>query len=159
MELEAEATRLAKYFLAALTVPQEDLWVNLSPYERDRIIPEQLGYTDMGRDLLAQDYILKQLTASLMYPEDELGQKFWDRVYTKAQELYGTTDIPFNTFNKVWIMPEKGVVYENGNTGIVVESRLKVMLESDYLALKHSDVHQQTSMKLPSKNGEVISDV
>ncbi len=135
--LKSESNKLIKYFLASLTVPEEDLWVNLSPYEADRIIPEKFGHTEMGRDLLAQDYILKQLTASLMYPEDELGEKFWDRVHEKAYEEYGVTDIPVDTFNKVWIVPEKAVVYENAetNTAFVVESRLKVMLEEDYEAM------------------------
>src|SRR3989338_6608836 len=34
---EEESTRLIKYFLAALTVPEDEMWVNLSPYEKDRI--------------------------------------------------------------------------------------------------------------------------
>ena len=108
--LKIESTKLIKYFLASLTVPEEDFWVNLSPYETDRIIPEKFGETEMGRDLLAQDYILKQLTSSLMYPEDELGEKFWNRVYEMAYEKYGVTNIPVNTFNKVWIVPSKGQV-------------------------------------------------
>src|SRR3989338_1687995 len=58
--LKEEATRLIKYFLAGLTTPESEMWVNLSPYEKDRIIPEAFGQTEMGRDLLAQDYILKQ---------------------------------------------------------------------------------------------------
>src|SRR3989338_1082735 len=105
--LKDETNKLIKYFLASLTVQEEDLWVNLSPYEKDRIIPDEFGVTEMGRDLLAQDYILKQLTASLIYPENDLGKKFWDRVYKKAREQYGTTDIPVNTFNKVWVVPDK----------------------------------------------------
>jgi len=97
-DLEGEAFRqesrkLIKYFLAALTVPEDEMWVNLSPYEENRIIPKGFGETEMGRDLLAQDYILKQLTASLMYPENELGSEFWRRVYAKAYAKYGTTDI------------------------------------------------------------------
>ena len=76
-DLREESIKLIKYFMAALTVPEDEMWVNLSPYEKDRIIPEGFGDTEMGRDLLAQDYILKQLTASLMYPEDELGNDFW----------------------------------------------------------------------------------
>ncbi|HLF17998.1 MAG TPA: protein phosphatase 2C domain-containing protein [Candidatus Omnitrophota bacterium] len=144
--LRLEADKLVKYFLASLTVPKEDLWVNLSPYEKDRIVPEGFGITEMGRDLLAQDYLLKQLTASLIYPEEELGKKFWDRIHQRAYELYGTSDIPVNTFNKVWIVPEKAVVYENGDTAFVVESHLKVMLEEDYLALSQSsDISHQTS--------------
>ncbi|MBI5416195.1 MAG: hypothetical protein HZA29_05210, partial [Candidatus Omnitrophica bacterium] len=112
-ELRAESTRLIKYFLASLTVPEDELWVNLSPYEKDRIISDTLSQTEMGRDMLAQDYVLKQLTASLMYPEKELGRKFWDRVYKKAQQEFGTTEIPVDTFNKVWIVPEKAVVYQH----------------------------------------------
>ena len=84
----------------------------------------------MGRDLLAEDYMLKQITASLIYPEDEIGKKFWKRIYAEAQKKFGTTNIPVNTFNKVWIVPEKAVVYENAKAGTayVVESKLKVML-------------------------------
>jgi len=135
-ELEKEANKLIKYFLASVTVPDTDMWVNLSPYEKDRIAPEGFGSTEMGRDLLAQDYILKQFTASLIYPEGELGKKFWDRVYKKAYDRFGTTDIPANTFNKVWVIPDKAVVYEHqGRAAFVVERHLKVMLEEDYLAL------------------------
>ncbi|MBF0385980.1 MAG: DEAD/DEAH box helicase, partial [Candidatus Omnitrophica bacterium] len=134
-ELKAESTKLIKYFLASLTVPEEELWVNLSPYEKDRIIPDAFGITEMGRDLLAQDYMLKQLTASLMFPEGELGKNFWERVYQRAQKELGTTEIPLNTFSKVWIVPQKAVVYENQSGAFLAESRLKVMLEADYVAM------------------------
>jgi len=127
--------------LASLAIPEADQWVNLSPYESNRIIKDDFGKTEMGRDLLAQDYILKQITASLIYPEQSLGKKFWDRVYSKAQEQYGTTDIPVNTFNKVWIVPDDALIYEKGNTAYVIKNHLKVMLEEDYLSLeKHSAI-------------------
>ena len=135
--VRAEASKLVRYFLASLTIPEKDLWVNLSPYEKQRIVPQNFGLTEMGRDLLAEDYILKQITASLIYPEGETGRKFWKRVYEEAAKKFGTTNIPVNTFNKVWIVPEKAVVYENARAGTayVVESKLKVMLEQDYLAM------------------------
>ncbi len=134
-EFKKESTKLIKYFLASLTVPEDQMWVNLSPYEKNRIIPQDFGKTEMGRDLLAQDYMLKQLTASLMNPQDDLGGEFWKRVYAKAKEKYGTEDVPMNTFNKIWIVPEKAVVYEHEKGAFVVDSHLKVMLEEDYLAL------------------------
>jgi len=138
-QLKTESTKLIKYFLASLTIPEKDLWVNLSPYEKDRIVPEEFGQTEMGRDLLAEDYILKQITASLIYPESQLGKEFWNKVYAQAQAKYGTTNIPINTFNKVWIVPDKAVVYENNGVAFVLENHLKVMLEQDYLSLqKHS---------------------
>ena len=137
-DIEKESSRLIKYFLVSLAIPEEDLWVNLSPYEKDLIVSQEFGITEMGRDLLTQDYVLKQIMASLTYPDSGLGQKFWDRIYQKAYEEYGTTDIPFNTFNKVWIIPEEAVVYESGNMAFVVESHLRVMLEEDYLALNNN---------------------
>jgi hypothetical protein len=143
-ELKDQSQKLIRYFLASLTTPENDLWVNLSPYEEDRIIPESFGVTEMGRDLLAQDYLLKQITATLIYPEGELGKKFWDRIYKKAFEKYGTTKIPVNTFNKVWIVPQKAVVYENGPTAYVSETKLKVMLEEDYVALDQDSVSAST---------------
>ncbi len=141
--LQTEGEKLIKYFLASLALPEKDLWVNLSPYEQNRTIPEALGQTDLGRDLLAQDYILKQLTASLIYPEKELGKKFWDKIYSQAQSLAGSSQVslsgtaalpPVNTFNKVWIVADKAEVFERNQTVFVIGSHLKVMLEEDYWA-------------------------
>lgn len=148
-DLSAESQSLIKYFLTALTVPEDRMWVNLSPYEADRIIPEEFGQTDMGRELLAQDYLLKQLSASLMYPEEDLGRIFWERVRAKAVSRFGTAEIPMNTFNKVWIVPERAVIHRTGTTVMVTESRMKVLLEEDYTALQHHAL-QETSGDGPS---------
>jgi len=148
--LKEETRKLVKYFLAALTIPEDELWVNLSPYEKDKIIADSLSQTDMGRDMLAQDYLLKQLSASMLYPEDELGQKFWDRVYKKAYEKYGTTQIPLNTFNKIWIVPQDAVVYEQGLSTFVVKSTMKVMLEEDYVAL--SNQRDKAESRAPARD-------
>ncbi len=155
--LEEESSKLIKYFLATLTVPDDDLWVNLSPYEKDRIIPDQFGVTEMGRDLLAQDYILKQLTASLIYPEQDLGKMFWEKVRAKIQALYGKDDIPVDTFNKVWVVPDKAVVYENGDMAYIVESHLKVMMEEDYIALRASD--QRSEVRGNNSMTEIMREV
>ena len=133
-EIRQESQRMINYFLAALTIPQKDLWVNLSPVEKDRIVPDALIKTELGRDLLGQDYILKQLTASLIYPEDGLGKAFWQRVYDEAFTKFGVTDVPVDAFNKVWIVPERASVFEKGNTVYIAKAHLKVMLEADYLA-------------------------
>ena len=133
-----EAARLIKYFLAVLTIPEDELWVNLSPYEADRIMPDQLAATQTGKDLLEQDYLLKQLAASLTYPEDPIGKAFWTRMHQKAQDMPGTTEIPVETFNKIWIIPENAVVYEFEHTAFIAESRLAVMLEQDYLSLQNN---------------------
>lgn len=139
--LQEQGAKLIRYFLAALTTPSQDMWVNLSPYEHTRVVPELFGQTEMGRDLLAQDYLLKQLTASLIYPEGDIGKKFWKKVYGEVQKKYGTDSVPMNTFNKVWILPDKAVVLEHNGSAVVVNSHLRVMLEEDYTAAgKHSKI-------------------
>jgi len=150
--LKEQSLRMIKYFFAALTIPDKDIWVNLSPYEKDRMIPASLGVTAMGRDLLAQDYMLKQLTASLIYPQKALGKTFWSKVYAQAKAMYGTTQVPVNTFNKVWIVPQKAGVYERGQTAFIVSGHLKVMLEEDYLSLqKHSAISSNTTHTISSQ--------
>ncbi len=67
--LKEESLKLIKYFLASMTIPDKDAWVNLSPTEKDRIIPDALGQTEMGRQMLEQDYLLKHLAASLTNPD------------------------------------------------------------------------------------------
>ena len=125
---QKETALLVKYFLTFLTIPEEDLWVNLSPYESGRIITDELALTNAGNALLEQDKLLKQISSSLTYPETRLGKKFWEEVYKKASEKYGTTDLPINTYNKVWIVPDKAVVYDMGDCARVGETHLKVML-------------------------------
>src|SRR5208282_6086562 len=82
----------------------------------------------------------------------EIGKKFWKRIYEEAAKRFGTTSIPVNTFNKGWIVPEKAVVYENAKAGTayVMESKLKVKLEQDYLSLqKHEGI---LSMPMSAKD-------
>ncbi len=136
-KIKQESTKLINYFLASITIPEEDLWVNLSPYEQDKIIPKELGLTNMGKDLLGEDYILKQLLASLTYPQSPLGKRFWKKVYQRAQQLFGTTKIPINTFNKIWIVPDKALIHEDDNRAFIKQANLKVMLEEDYLSFEN----------------------
>lgn len=149
-----EGEKIAKYFLAALTVPENDLWVNLSPFESDRIIADGLGETVLGRDMLAQDYILKQFSASLMYPEKGLGKDFWEGVYKQVRERLGDVEIPMETFNKVWIMPQEAEVFVSGNKVFITKARLKVMLDTDYIA---SRGHSAPGGDVSSSNVEEIT--
>ena len=161
-DLRKEAEKLISYFMATLTIPEDEMWVNLSPFEKDRIIADGLGNTIMGRDMLAQDYILKQLTASLMYPEDKLGSEFWQRIYKKYQDKFGTTEIPTKMFNKIWIVPEKAVIYANGTNIFVTDSHLKVMLEDDYLALEYHNKNldiQSDEIDLTKETKQILKEI
>lgn len=150
-----DSAKHLEYFKAALTVKEENMWVNLSVYEADRMLPAPLAGTRFGRDLLSQDVVLEQLTASCMHPDNPDGRKYWNRVYARARELYGTNKLPLNSFQKVWVVPKKAVVYEmlteepnaeiRKRFGIkkgerfayIVETDLETVCECDLVALKH----------------------
>lgn len=154
-----DINRGIRYFLGFLSIPQDKLWVNLSPYEKDRIIPEALANLDAGRDLLIEDYFLKQLTASLTDPKSNIGKKFWQEVYKVAEKIAGTTRIPINNFYKVWIVPDKAEVYEYLDTGktiaFVKDAKLKVMMEEDY----HNKRLKLEVPKIPKVNKKIQEEI
>lgn len=117
---DSQVKQMIEYFLAGLIMDEEDLWVNLSPYESDRILINQLEQTQIGKDLLSQDYILKQLSSSLTHPDSEIGNTYWQ-------------DLQFD-FNKVWISPDSANMFEDGTAVYIIDSKLKVESQEDYLA-------------------------
>lgn len=123
-DFRGESEKLVSYFMASLTVPEDEMWVNLSPTERDRIVAKGLGGTTMGRDMLAQDYLLKQLTAAMLHPENEHGKKIWEKMQA--------ANLPMNVINKVWIVPQRAEIYIHGRNVFVADARLKVMMEGEY---------------------------
>jgi len=153
-ELEKESQKLARYFLAALAIPEKDLWVNLSPYEKNRMMPAVLSQTELGENLIAQDYLLKQLTATLISPEGASGKKFWEHVYEKVFKQYGNVDIPVNTFNKVWIVPDQAIVYEHKDRVFIGESHFKVLSQEDYYAQQKA---YQPQAHPPAEEAEDVS--
>ena len=62
------------------------------------------------------------------------------------------TSLPVNTYNKVWIVPDKAVVYDMGDTALIGETHLKVMLEEDYLALQKNTLWWWMKMKVRRMN-------
>ncbi len=129
----APAQGLLRYFLGGLTIPQGDLWVRLSAYEKDRMISEALESTRMGKVLLAQEYLLKQLTATLLSPASAVGRNFWDDVYRQTHIKYGVTEILTGALNNIWIVPSRPVIEIKNGVACVSRARLKVLLESDYM--------------------------
>lgn len=150
---EEEYRQMIKYFLASLAIPEQDLWVNLSPFEKDRIIADNFGRTEMGRDLLVQDYVLKEITSSLLHPDGVTGKAFWKKVYQEAYDRYGTADVPVDVFNKVWIVPDTAVVVRKGTSVVLSAFHLKVMLEDDYWAsAKVSQLNSVTPSAVSAHN-------
>lgn len=162
--LKSQSEKLIKYFFAALTTPEDDLWVNLSPYEKDRIIPAQFGTTEMGRDLLVQDNFLKQYAASLVNPDTQLGKKYWDEINKKTTDAGHSTLEKTNVqppvssvFAKVWIVPDTAVVYQNAGSAYVGEAHLKVMMQEDYLAAEKTRGAGRSTLEKTTTNVQPLA--
>lgn len=125
--------RMIKYFLGFLAIKQSDIWVNLSPYEEDRIIPNTLEKLDIGKDFLIEDYILKRLTSYITSPKIKEAKRFWQEVNKAAFLMTRNNKLPIDTFQKIWIVPNDIEICQNGNKALITKATLKVMLEEDFL--------------------------
>ena len=104
--------------------------------------------TDLGRDMLAQDLVLKQYTASLLHPETEWGQVFWQKI---GKDRFD--DDFLQACFRVWIIPGKENTIkeetiermENGKISLE-KLRLKVLCESDYGLLNRMKVEHANSI-------------
>jgi len=126
-----EAQRLCEYFFTALAVPTPDLWVNLSPRDDEEFIAKKLDSTALGRDLLSQDYVLKQAFASMTDPRSAVGKEFWEKVYSEMSSRLKTLNVAVNTFRRVRVIPEQASVFEDRNGVYIQQSSLQVVIDDD----------------------------
>lgn len=133
--------RLGRYLNTFLVLDGEHVHVNLSPTEPYCGLPTLLRNTELGRDLLAQDVVLKHYTALQLHPSTTHGKAFWDRVETLAP---GTNS--FESCFRVWIVPGSVSVHEKSVDGrgyVTVEKLgLEVLCDEDYETLRqYRDLH------------------
>ncbi|MGE5308327.1 MAG: hypothetical protein ACM3OC_04520 [Deltaproteobacteria bacterium] len=131
--LEKEAPALMDYFLTGLALPDSDFWVNLRPDAPDRMMTDELARTDMGRIMLEADLQLKKDTAACTSPATRQGREYWERLYKKAEELYGTQQVDIPALARPWIVPAEIIIRETRGGAYIYKATLKVMLEGDRL--------------------------
>jgi hypothetical protein len=76
---------------------------------------------------------LKKDTARFTSPETPEGKKYWDSLYRKAGELFGTSTVNIPTLVRPWIVPGEVVISSTPTDVYVYKANLKVMLEEDCL--------------------------
>src|SRR3989338_4093921 len=140
-ELQDKAKELLNYFLIGISLPNDKFWVNLRPDAPEQIIDPVLEKTDIGKIMLEADLQLKKDTASFTSPKTREGKSYWDKLYKRAGELFGTENITIPTVTRPWIVPGEVIIRESECSGsasftasaYVYKANLKVMLEEDYL--------------------------
>jgi len=116
-----------EYFFIGLAINEDRFWVDLNPYQADRVIDQSLENTDLGRIMLNADLRLKEDVTTLINPQvSKTGKEFWRRLFEKAQEL-GVTEIPVMT--RVCIVPAETIAYETENQFSIIKSSLRVILK------------------------------
>ncbi len=133
-QLNEQGKKLKQYFEIGIAMPNSYFWVNLRPDAPDQIIDPHLARTDMGRVLLEADLQLKKDMARFTSPQTTEGRDYWNKLYAKAEQLFGQNDITIPTVTRPWIVPGEILVRESESRAYILKATLKVMLEQDYLS-------------------------
>ncbi len=153
---DAEALSLNS-FLTGLTLPETEFWVNLNPWEPDRIIEKDLETTDVGRIMLEADLQMKKNFGKYENPcESEIGGKCWNLLEEKRGELTkdfmkkypdeikDVNNIKFIPVTRYWIVPDKVDAYETDNEIYIINATLNIFSEPVYEHSTYKIVNQNT---------------
>ncbi|MDD5356134.1 MAG: HEAT repeat domain-containing protein, partial [Candidatus Omnitrophica bacterium] len=146
-QLEDTTKNLLKYFAIGVSLPNESFWVNLRPDSPERIIDPLLAQTDIGRIFLEADLQLKKDTAAFTSPQMPEGKEYWDKLYKKAEEIYGYENVSIPTLTRPWIVPGEIVIKENYNSAYIYKATLRVRLEQDRIQVSDSASQAEYSFK------------
>ncbi|MGW6903793.1 hypothetical protein [Streptomyces sp. NPDC054940] len=109
-----------------LALSPDKFWVNLNPAEPDRIIDPQLGRTNAGRALLEADWQMKRTQGKLLDPKTEFGAEYW-------RKLGGATGEACYS-SRMWIVPGKIEVHEDGSSLYVLKADLDVKAKAEQVS-------------------------
>jgi hypothetical protein len=127
--------RLGRYLNTFLVLKGDQINVTLNPTDEFCGLPPLLRHTELGRDMLAQDVVLKHYTSAQLHPSTPLGKAFWQQ----AEAITDSTE-DFEACFRVWIVPDDASVHEkseNDQGHVTIEKLgLKVLCEADYNTLQ-----------------------
>ena len=132
-DIKKSTSRIMEYFQIGLRLPDSMFWVNLRPDAPDQIIDPYLGRTDIGKIMLEADLQLKKDLARFTSPDTNAGREYWNKLYARAEQVFGPSDITIPTVTRPWIVPNEIIIKEYKDGAYVFKATMKVMLEQDHL--------------------------
>ncbi|HOW43202.1 MAG TPA: glycoside hydrolase family 9 protein [Candidatus Omnitrophota bacterium] len=132
-QIEETADTLMRYFQVGLRLPNSTFWVNLRPDSPRNIIDPYLEKTEVGRIMLAADLQLKKDLSRFTSPATQEGRAYWNKLYAKAEALFGNQPVSIPTVTRPWIVPAEVIIKEYQGRAYVYKATMKVMLEQDHL--------------------------
>jgi hypothetical protein len=132
-------------FFVGLFMPNNLFWVNLNPWEPNRLLGDGLEKTDAGRVMLEADLQMKKDFANYKNPcESDVGAQYWKKLDEKSDQLvqnlkkkypndFNEKDIiTFSTVSRNWIVPDKINAQGTGDTIYLESATLKIESEPVY---------------------------
>ncbi len=156
-KLKQETRELLNYFFIGISLPNSSFWVNLRPDSPDNIIDPELAQTDIGKVFLEADLNLKKDTAQATSPSTPEGKEYWDKLYKKAGELYGSDNITIPTLTRPWIVPDEIIIRESSDNAYIYKATLKVCLEQDYLKTTSNAITSTTDYTLKDERSKALN--
>jgi len=155
IELEKSVDLSLNSFFIGLSIPDNRFWVNLNPWEPDRIIEKDLKNTDIGRIMLEADLQMKKDFCKYENPcESETGERYWRVLEEKGEELIteimnkhpneikDIKNVLFRPVTRHWIVPDKVDAYETDNEIYIVNATLDIYSEPVYEHSTYEIVNQ-----------------
>jgi hypothetical protein len=148
-------TRLGRYLNTMLVLDGEHLNANLSPRDSYCGLPELLRRTELGRDMLAQDVVLKHVTALHLHPSTEHGRTFWN-----AMDAISTDATSCEACFRVWIVPSNAKVSQKTKDGYahveIEKLGLTVLCEGDYETWLRVRDAERPTQEAPRPDGRIL---
>ena len=132
-DIKRSTAKIMEYFQIGLRLPDSMFWVNLRPDAADQIIDPYLARTDLGKIMLEADLQLKKDLARFTSPDTKDGREYWNKLYARAEQLFGAEGLTIPAVTRPWIVPNEIIIKEYKDGAYVYKATMKVMLEQDYL--------------------------
>lgn len=130
-------------FVTGLSLTNDKFWVNLNPWEPNRVIDEQLARTDVGRIMLEADLQMKKDFCNYANPcTNETGKALWSLLEKKQKtlvqmcmekfpgEIKDIINVRFGAATRYWIIPDEVNILTNGTEIYITNSTLNIRSES-----------------------------
>ncbi len=122
------------YFLTALALPDENLWVNLNiTLDETAILGNGLAMTDLGKLFLQTDIQLKKDVKDIFQKK-----LIWNEIIDRAQDI-GWQEDEWSFKPRFWIVQGKSVVLENDNIILIKQATLKIQVANESNTLNEND--------------------
>ena len=129
-------------FMTGLAIPNDKFWVNLAPWEPDRIIDDELKQSDVGRIMLEADLQMKKDFSNYGNPcASQIGKEYWMFLDGKREalvqqcmrtfpgEIKDGDNVYFGYVTRHWIVPDEVYAYTNGSEIYIINATLTISSE------------------------------